>query len=98
MVTCSIEYRIYFSLPNIKSIAYEARASIHGSWNQGKFSGIHLYIYTYLQSRNLKTYWLQEQATQASLIHSLKKHTAMLVLQQSFSFLTVSKAMPKEII
>ena len=30
------------------------------------------YIYKYLQSRNLKTYWLQEQATQASLIHSLK--------------------------
>ena len=64
--------QIYFSLPKIKSIAYEARASVQGSRNQGKFSDIHLYIYTYLQSRNLQTYWLQEQATQASLIHSLK--------------------------
>lgn len=31
-----------------------------------------IYIYTYLQSRNLKTYWLQEQAIRASLIQSLK--------------------------
>ena len=84
-VTCSTEYRIYFSLPKIKSIAYEAKASIQGSRNQGKFSDIHLYIYTYLQSRNLKTYCLQEQATQASLIHSLKQCAAMLALQQSFS-------------
>lgn len=52
-ITCSIEYRIFFSLPKIKSIAYEARASIQGSRNQGIFSNIHLYIFTIEKSQNL---------------------------------------------
>ena len=67
-------------LYRIQNLLFFSKSKINCLWSKGLDSRFtksrqiqwYTFIHLYIQSRNLQTYWLQQQATQASLIQSLK--------------------------